>query len=114
MRLIDETPRTGIRGSRVAFLHPAAAGGVLTEIVQPAEDHIESDNAAVASALGFQGGQALSLRLADEELDEPARRRSRTAASAGCEIEADDGAVLVDLDQVIYLRVESDEHRIGF
>jgi methylmalonyl-CoA/ethylmalonyl-CoA epimerase len=39
MRLIDERPRTGIRGSRVAFLHPAATGGVLTEIVQPAEEH---------------------------------------------------------------------------
>jgi methylmalonyl-CoA/ethylmalonyl-CoA epimerase len=38
-RLIDETPRIGIRGSRVAFVHPASTGGVLTEIVQPAEDH---------------------------------------------------------------------------
>jgi methylmalonyl-CoA/ethylmalonyl-CoA epimerase len=38
-RLIDESPRTGIRSSRVAFLHPAATGGVLTEIVQPAEAH---------------------------------------------------------------------------
>ncbi len=37
LRLIDEQPRTGIRGSRVAFLHPASTGGVLTEIVQPAE-----------------------------------------------------------------------------
>jgi methylmalonyl-CoA epimerase len=36
VRLIDEAPRIGIRGSRVAFLHPAASGGVLTEIVQPA------------------------------------------------------------------------------
>ena len=35
MRLLDEEPRVGIRGSRVAFLHPAAAGGVLTEIVEP-------------------------------------------------------------------------------
>ena len=39
VRLIDETPRTGIRSSRVAFLHPASSGGVLTEIVQPAEAH---------------------------------------------------------------------------
>jgi hypothetical protein len=39
LRLIDERPRTGIRRSRVAFLHPASTGGVLTEIVQPAEDH---------------------------------------------------------------------------
>lgn len=38
-RLIDETPRTGIRNSRVAFLHPSTAGGLLTEIVQPAEVH---------------------------------------------------------------------------
>ncbi|MFL5862371.1 MAG: methylmalonyl-CoA epimerase [Solirubrobacteraceae bacterium] len=37
--LIDEQPRSGIRGSRVAFLHPASTGGVLTEIVQPAEEH---------------------------------------------------------------------------
>jgi methylmalonyl-CoA/ethylmalonyl-CoA epimerase len=36
VRLIDERPRTGIRGSQVAFLHPASTGGVLTEIVQPA------------------------------------------------------------------------------
>jgi methylmalonyl-CoA epimerase len=39
LRLIDERPRTGIRGSRVAFVHPASTGGVLTEIVQPMEDH---------------------------------------------------------------------------
>ena len=39
MRLIDEHPRNGIRGSRVAFVHPASTGGVLTEIVQPAEGH---------------------------------------------------------------------------
>ena len=39
LRLIDERPRAGIRGSRVAFLHPASTGGVLTEIVQPAEEH---------------------------------------------------------------------------
>jgi methylmalonyl-CoA/ethylmalonyl-CoA epimerase len=35
LELIDETPRIGIRGSRVAFLHPKATGGVLTEIVEP-------------------------------------------------------------------------------
>ena len=39
LRLIDEAPRTGIRGSRVAFLHPESSGGVLTEIVQPSEGH---------------------------------------------------------------------------
>ena len=39
LKLIDEQPRTGIRGSRVAFLHPRSSGGVLTEIVEPAAAH---------------------------------------------------------------------------
>ncbi len=34
---IDFQPRVGIRNSRVAFLHPRSTGGVLTEIVEPAE-----------------------------------------------------------------------------
>ena len=40
MKLIDRTPRTGIRGSRVAFLHPRSTGGVLTEVVEPAKGHV--------------------------------------------------------------------------
>jgi methylmalonyl-CoA/ethylmalonyl-CoA epimerase len=39
LALIDERPRRGIRGSRVAFLHPKGTGGVLTELVQAAEVH---------------------------------------------------------------------------
>jgi methylmalonyl-CoA/ethylmalonyl-CoA epimerase len=36
LQLIDQEPRAGIRGSRVAFMHPRATAGVLTEIVEPA------------------------------------------------------------------------------
>jgi methylmalonyl-CoA/ethylmalonyl-CoA epimerase len=36
LELIDEHPRAGIRGSRVAFMHPRGTDGVLTEIVEPA------------------------------------------------------------------------------
>jgi methylmalonyl-CoA/ethylmalonyl-CoA epimerase len=39
VELIDQEPRQGIRNSQVAFLHPKATGGVLTEIVQPAQGH---------------------------------------------------------------------------
>jgi methylmalonyl-CoA/ethylmalonyl-CoA epimerase len=38
LRLIDERARTGIRGSKVAFVHPSSTGGVLTELVQPAKE----------------------------------------------------------------------------
>ena len=34
--LIDEAPRKGARGHKVAFVHPKATGGVLVELVEPA------------------------------------------------------------------------------
>ena len=37
--LVDETPRKGARGHKVAFLHPKATGGVLVELVEPDETH---------------------------------------------------------------------------
>jgi methylmalonyl-CoA/ethylmalonyl-CoA epimerase len=40
VRMIDTVPRTGIRGSKVAFLHPSASGSVLTELVEPATFHV--------------------------------------------------------------------------
>ena len=61
------------------------------------------------AAIGFQGGQVLSLRVSDEGLKD-----LRTALNNGGgwrEVEAADGAVVL---QVVYLRVESDEHRVGF
>ena len=39
IEMIDSEPRVGIRDSRVAFVHPKATGGVLTEIVEPSEAH---------------------------------------------------------------------------
>jgi len=39
LELIDAKARTGIRGSRVAFIQPKSTGGVLTEIVEPAGGH---------------------------------------------------------------------------
>lgn len=34
IRLIDETPRLGAEGKRIAFLHPSATGGVLVELTE--------------------------------------------------------------------------------
>ena len=65
------------------------------------------------AAVGFQGGQVLSLRLSDEQLKE-LRSVLREGRERWHEVEAADGAVLVDVGQVVYLRVESDEHRVGF
>ena len=66
------------------------------------------------AAIGFAGGQVLALRLSESQLNELRGVLQATGASAGHEVEAADGAVLVDVGQVVYLRVESDEHRVGF
>lgn len=36
--LVDETPRRGARGHKVAFVHPKATGGLLVELVEPDHD----------------------------------------------------------------------------
>jgi hypothetical protein len=66
------------------------------------------------AALGFaNGAPVLSLRLSEEQLN--ALKSALQAGKDGYfEVEATDGAVLVDLDEVAYLRVESGEHRVGF
>jgi methylmalonyl-CoA/ethylmalonyl-CoA epimerase len=35
IRLIDEVPRIGAEGKRIAFLHPASTAGVLVELSEP-------------------------------------------------------------------------------
>ena len=72
-----------------------------------------SANQVRRTAVGFQGGQVLSLRMPDEVLAR-LRETLKEGRERWTEVEAADGAVLVDLGQVVYLRVESDEHRVGF
>jgi methylmalonyl-CoA/ethylmalonyl-CoA epimerase len=36
VRMIDETPRGGAHNTKIAFLHPGASAGVLTELCEPA------------------------------------------------------------------------------
>jgi hypothetical protein len=64
------------------------------------------------TAIGFQGGQVLSLRVEDEELG--SLRSALQEGGRWREVASSDGAVLVDLQQIVYLRVETDEHRVGF
>ena len=65
------------------------------------------------TAVGFQGGQVLALRVSEEQLTS-LRRALQDGGTRWHEVNAADGAVLVDLSQVVYLRVESDDNRVGF
>ena len=99
MRLIDETPRTGIRGTQVAFLHPAD-GRRRPDRARPARGGTLSPNAVRRTAVGFQGGQVLSLRLSEEALTS-LRDTLKEGKERWVEVEASDGAVLVDVGQVV-------------
>jgi hypothetical protein len=77
-------------------------------------DPTKAPPSARRAALGFNGsGQVLSLRLQDDQLGK-LRQAIQENRDGWYEVEATDGAVLVDLSQVAYLRVESGEHRVGF
>lgn len=65
------------------------------------------------ASVGFQGGQVLPLRIAQDALD-GLRRALEEGRDRWHPIETVDGAILVDLGQVVYLRTESDEQRVGF
>jgi hypothetical protein len=62
-------------------------------------------------SVGFQGGQVLALRVSDDQL----KSLNKSLGSSGWhELETEDGPVRLDLGQVVYVRSESDEPRVGF
>lgn len=62
--------------------------------------------------IGFQGGQVLPLRVGEEQV----RRLNEALGSASgwFEIESEDGHVRLDLSQVVFVRSDSEEQRVGF
>ena len=62
-------------------------------------------------SIGFQASPPLALRVSDEEL---ARLDSALGSEGWHEITAEDGKVKLNLEHVLWVRTESDEHRVGF
>jgi hypothetical protein len=62
--------------------------------------------------IGFTGGQVLALRL-DREVFEQLRKAVE-GDKRFYDLKADDSNVTLDLSQVVYLRVETEDHRVGF
>ncbi len=62
-------------------------------------------------SIGFQGGQVLALRVEDDQL----KALNKALGSGGWhEIDSEEGPVRLDLAQVVYVRSEIDELRVGF
>jgi hypothetical protein len=62
-------------------------------------------------SVGFQGGQVLALRVSDEQLD---ALHSSLGGDGWHELQTEDGPVRLDLAQVVYVRSEEDDQRVGF
>ena len=63
-------------------------------------------------SIGFAGGQVLSARVAAKPLE--SLRGALGKSSGWHELICEDGTVELDLAQVAYVRVDSDEPRVGF
>ena len=64
-------------------------------------------------SIGFIGGQVLGARVAPAELSR-LRNQLESAGAGWHDLNAEDGTVALDLDKVVYLLVEHEEHRVGF
>ncbi len=64
--------------------------------------------------IGFYGNQVLSVRMTDEAYEELRDALAATEGRAWRQVETDEAVFSVDLDKVVYLRLESGRERIGF
>jgi hypothetical protein len=62
-------------------------------------------------SIGFQGGQVLAVRVEDSQLKE---LYSSLQAGGWHELHCEDGPVRLHLGQVVYVRAEEEESRVGF
>ncbi|HEU0250506.1 MAG TPA: hypothetical protein VFR48_07275 [Solirubrobacteraceae bacterium] len=62
-------------------------------------------------SIGFQGGQVLSLRVTEEQL----QTLYRALGDGGWhELESEDGPVRIYLGQIVYVRLDEGDQRVGF
>lgn len=64
--------------------------------------------------IGFQGGQVLPVRVKTEEYESLRRALGNEKADRWFELKTQDSEVALDLAQVVYVRLDTDEHRVGF
>jgi hypothetical protein len=61
--------------------------------------------------IGFEGGQVVSVRLAEEDLKELRRELEK---GGWHDLHTEDGVVSLYLGKVAFLRIDSGEQRVGF
>jgi hypothetical protein len=64
--------------------------------------------------IGFQGGQVLSVRVKTDEYESLRRALGNEKADRWYELKTQDSEVALDLAQIVYVRLDTEEHRVGF
>jgi hypothetical protein len=64
--------------------------------------------------VGFEGGQVLTVRVAQEAYDGLRTALRNERAERWHELKTADSDIAIDLSQVVYVRVETEEQRVGF
>jgi hypothetical protein len=64
--------------------------------------------------IGFQGGQVLPVRVTEEVHDAFRKALSDSNSERWFELQTQDSEVHIDLSQVVYVRLDTEEHRVGF
>mgnify|MGYP003290383277 FL=1 len=64
--------------------------------------------------IGFQGGQVLPARVKQSAFDGLRTALSDERAERWFELETQDSRLSIDLSQVVYVRIDTDEQRVGF
>ena len=64
--------------------------------------------------IGFQGGQVLPVRVTQEAHDAFKKALTDSGSERWFELQTQDSDVHIDLSQVVYVRLDTEEHRVGF
>jgi hypothetical protein len=64
--------------------------------------------------IGFQGGQVLAVRLTADSYGGLRKALGDDSSGRWYDLKTEDSEISLDLSQVVYVRLDTDEHRIGF
>ena len=64
--------------------------------------------------IGFQGGPVLPTRVKETSYNDLRKALSNERADRWFELETQDSKISIDLSQVVYVRIDNEEQRVGF
>ena len=64
--------------------------------------------------IGFQGGQVLPVRVSQDVFESFRKALSDSGSERWFDLKTQDSDVHIDLSQVVYARLDTEEHRVGF